>query len=62
MHTTSCFMLTTPRLVQVGSKYLLFGGADAYQQHFTDTHCFDASSGKWKKVGVPLLYAMYELL
>lgn len=34
----------------MGSKYILFGGADAHQQHFDDVHCFDAAANSWEKV------------
>eukprot|EP00904_Undaria_pinnatifida_P012669 jgi/Undpi1/8532/HiC_scaffold_25.g10999.m1 len=37
---------------KVGSKYILFGGADAHQQHFDDVHCFDAATGKWEETSV----------
>lgn len=37
---------------QVGAKFVLFGGADERQQHFSDIHCFDASTGKWEMVRV----------
>ncbi len=48
---SSCFRAQKqPRVAQVGSRFLLFGGADAFQQHFADTHSFDAKSGKWEKV------------
>lgn len=35
---------------QVGSKYLLFGGADSSQQHFADIHSFDPATRCWEKV------------
>eukprot|EP00752_Nemacystus_decipiens_P007996 g7144.t1 len=37
---------------KVGSRLLLFGGADAHQQHFADIHAFDEKTGKWKKLTV----------
>ncbi|CAN0087885.1 unnamed protein product [Ectocarpus sp. 6 AP-2014] len=37
---------------KVGSKFVLFGGADERQQHFSDIHCFDAAIGKWEKTPV----------
>lgn len=45
MFTAKCF-----RILQVGSKYILFGGADAHQQHFDDVHCFDAATSTWEEV------------
>lgn len=39
----------------MGSKYLLFGGADAHQQHFADVHCFDEAAGTWEKVNLSII-------
>lgn len=40
----------TNSVAQVGSKYILFGGADPVQAHFNDVHCFDSNTGKWEEV------------
>lgn len=36
--------------LQVGSKYILFGGADMHHRHFEDIYCFDTAGGQWEKV------------
>lgn len=51
----SCSAHNDKCVAQVGSRLLLFGGADAHQQHFADIHSFDEESGKWKKVGLASL-------
>eukprot|EP00903_Cladosiphon_okamuranus_P011846 g11129.t2 len=44
---------------KVGSRLLLFGGANTHQQHFADINSFDEKTGKWNKTDPRPRYATF---